>query len=380
MSRRGKIDRDANGTWWIRLDVAPAGAPRKQIRRRGFRTKRDAQAALNELLHAVGKGTFVATDRITVAEYLGEWVDALPTRGLRPRTVASYRDMLRLHVVPTLGAGRLQALTAVDLDRLYARLLAGGHCYSGAGLSARSVRYVHTLLRKALSDAERKGFVVRNVADLASPPSAKSAKAPEASTWTVEQLRTFLDTVTDHEHFALFRTAGMTGMRRGELLGLQWSDVDLDAGTIRVRHQLGIDGELAEVKTERSRRIVDLDAETVTMLRTYRKDQSARRLAIGVGWVDTDLVFCGVGGRALRPDAVTKVFASAVTRSGLPRLRFHDLRHSRASHLARAGAHPVVIQTQLGHSSATFSQEVYTHVDRERARSAASAVGAMVDR
>jgi integrase len=108
-------------------------------------------------------------------------------------------------------------------------------------------------------------------------------------------------------------------------------------------------------------------------------DQSARRLAIGVGWVDTGLVFCGVDGRALRPDAVTKIFASAVTRSGLPRLRFHDLRHSRASHLARAGAHPVVIQTQLGHSSATFSQEVYTHVDRERARAAASAVGAMVD-
>ncbi|MBW3576053.1 MAG: Arm DNA-binding domain-containing protein [Actinobacteria bacterium] len=155
MSRRGKIDRDTNGSWWIRVDVAPAGAPRKQIRRRGFRTKRDAQAALNELLHDLGKGTFVATDRITVAEYMEGWVDALPTQGLRPRTVASYADTLRLHVLPTLGDGRLQALTAVDLDRLYARLLADGHRYSGAGLSARSVRYVHTILRKALADADR---------------------------------------------------------------------------------------------------------------------------------------------------------------------------------------------------------------------------------
>jgi integrase len=378
MSRRGVIDRDPNGTWWFRVDVAPAGAPRKQVRRRGFRTKRDAQTALNEVLHDVGKGTFVATDRVTVADYLDDWVNSLPTRGLRPRTVASYRDMLRLHVLPSLGAGRLQALTAVDLDRLYARLLEDGHRYSGAGLSARSVRYVHTILRKALADAVRRGLVVRNVADLASPPSAKAAKAPEAATWTVEQLRAFLNGVTEHEHFALFRTAGMTGMRRGELLGLRWEDVDLDAATIQVRHQLGTDGQLAEVKTERSRRIVDLDPDTVIVLRQHRSDQAARRLAIGAGWLDQDLVFTSVDGRALRPDGVTKAFAGAVARSGQPRIRFHDLRHSRASHLARAGAHPVVIQTQLGHSSAMFSQEVYTHVDRERSRSAATAVGTLM--
>ena len=379
MSRRGVIDRDPNGAWWFRVDVAPAGAPRRQVRRRGFRTKRDAQAALNDVLHNVGKGTFVATDRISVAEYLDEWVNSLPARGLRPRTVASYRDMLRLHVLPSLGAGRLQAVTAVDLDRLYCRLLADGHRYSGAGLSARSVRYVHTIVRKALADAVRKGLIVRNVADLASPPSAKAAKAPEASTWTVEQLRKFLDGGTDHEHFALFRTAGMTGMRRGELLGVRWSDVDLDGGTIQVRHQLGTDGKLAEVKTERSRRIVDLDPETVAVLRQHRKDQAARRLLLGAGWADEDLVFTAVDGRALRPDAVSKAFAGAVARSGLPGIRLHDLRHSRASHLAQAGAHPIVIQTQLGHSSATFSQEVYTHVDRGRSRAAASAVGALMD-
>jgi integrase len=379
MSRRGVIDRDPNGTWWFRVDVAPAGAPRQQLRRRGFRTKRDAQSALNELLHDVGKGTFVAADRMTVAEYLADWVQSLPTQGLRPRTVASYRDTLRLHVTPSLGAGRLQALSALDLDRLYARLLTEGHRYRHGGLSARSVRYVHTVVRKALADAVRKGLVVRNVADVASPPSAKAARAPEASTWTVEELRMFLDGVEDRDHFALFRTAGMTGLRRGELLALRWEDVDLDAGTVRVRHQLGDDGQLAELKTERSRRIVDLDPETVAVLRQHRKDQTARRLAIGAGWLDRGLVFTAVDGRPLRPDAVTKAFANAVAHSGLPRIRLHDLRHSRASHLARAGAHPVVIQTQLGHSSATFSQEVYTHVDRERSRAAARAVAAMVD-
>ncbi|HEV2068562.1 MAG TPA: Arm DNA-binding domain-containing protein [Acidimicrobiales bacterium] len=178
MSRRGVIDRDPNGTWWFRVDGAPAGAPRKQVRRRGFRTKRDAQAALNEVLHDVGKGTFVATDRMSVAEYLDEWVNSLPARGLRPRTVASYRDMLRLHVLPTLGAGRLQALTAVDLDRLYCRLLADGHRSSGAGLSARSVRYIHTIVRKALADAIRKDLVVRNVADLASPLRPRRPRPP----------------------------------------------------------------------------------------------------------------------------------------------------------------------------------------------------------
>ncbi len=172
----------------------------------------------------------------------------------------------------------------------------------------------------------------------------------------------------------------MTGMRRGEVCGLRWEDLDLDAGTVRVRNQLGVDGKLAEVKTERSRRIVDLDAETVAVLRAHRTDQAARQFALGVTWLDRGLVFTGVEGAALRPDTVTKSFAHAVARSSLPRIRFHDLRHSRASHLAQAGAHPVVIQTQLGHSSATFSQEVYTHVDRDRARAAASAVGSLVDK
>jgi integrase len=168
-------------------------------------------------------------------------------------------------------------------------------------------------------------------------------------------------------------------MRRAEVCGLRWEDLDLDTATIRVRKQLGLDGKLAEVKTERSRRTVDLDAETVAVLRSHHKDQSARRLALGVGWHDHGLVFTGIDGAPLRPDSVTKSFAHAVSRSRLPRVRFHDLRHSRASHLAQAGAHPVVIQTQLGHSSATFSQEVYTHVDRDRARAAANAVGSLVD-
>ena len=171
----------------------------------------------------------------------------------------------------------------------------------------------------------------------------------------------------------------MTGMRRGELLGLRWSDVYLDGDTIHVPHQLGIDGELVEVKTERSRRIVDLDAETVAVLRQHGKDQAARRLALGAGWLDEDLVFTRVDGQALRPDTVTKTFAIAVARSGLPRIRLHDLRHSRASHLARGGAHPIVIQTPRGHSAATFSQEVYTHVDRERSRAAANAVGTLME-
>lgn len=361
--------------WAFVVDVTPPGGERRQVRRSGFKNKAEAQRALTEVLSTQDHGTFVAPDAITVGKYLEGWVDTLANRGLRPSTVESYARNVRLHIVPAIGSVKLQALSPVHVDRIYSQM-------SEAGLSPRMVRYVHSIIRKALADALKKGLVVRNVADAATPPSAKSTRAPEMQTWTPEQLRTFLDGVADHRLFPLLRLAAMTGLRRGELLGLRWSDVDLDASRLVVRQQVtAVAGEVqvGEVKTAAGRRTITLDARTVEVLRDHRKAQLEERLLVGAGYTDRGLVFADPTGEPLHPDRVSKVFDRLVSASGLPRLRLHDLRHTHATHLIARGVHSKRVSARLGHTSHSFTMDTYGHLMPDDEGDAAAAVAAMVD-
>jgi integrase len=180
---------------------------------------------------------------------------------------------------------------------------------------------LHAILSKALGDAERKGLVARNVARLASPPKSSATRAPEQMTWTPDELRSFLELIKDHRYWPLMRVAAMTGLRRSELCGLRWADVDLDAALATVGQSVQLVGGrivVGEVKTTRSRRRLDLDAGTVAVLRAHRRAQAAERLMVGAGWGDRGLVFAAPDGRPLNPDTITQWFARTVRRSGLP--------------------------------------------------------------
>ena len=374
---------ERTGTWWFVCDVgAGPDGRRHQARRRGFPTKKAAQAEINRLRHSVDERTFVPPARRTLDEYLSGWLAGLPTTGLRPSTIDGYRRCL-LYVTPVLGRRQLDQLTAGDFDRLYSDLLASGRRERQGGLSPRSVRYVHVVIQKALGDAVRKHELARNVATESSPPSAKSARAPEMSWWTPAQLRTFLQFTAEDDLAPLFRVAAMTGMRRGEVCGLRWADLDLDKARLHVRQQLTtLGGKLIfsdRTKTDHGRRTIDLDAGTVAALRAHRRRQAETRLLIGAGYRDHDLLFAQPDGSPLDPESVAKVFDRRVARSVLPRIRFHDLRHSHVAHLIAAGEQPLLIARRLGHASASFTLDRYGHLFEQAGSQAASAVAAMVD-
>jgi len=375
---------ERTGAWGFVFDL-PGGpdGERRQIRRRGFKTKREAQEALDKLRVSSREGTFVEPSRLTVAGYLDGWTAGLATSGRSPSTVDGYTRHLRTHVRPALGGVRLTALTARDLDQLYARMLAEGRRNGKGGLSPRMVRYVHVILSKALSDAVRKRLIVRNVALDADPPSAKSTRAPEMGWWTPDELATFLRSVAGEDLFALFRTVAMSGMRRGEVCGLRWCDLDLDAARITVRQQLIVVDHLLmfreRPKSDHGRRSIELDVETIRILREHRRAQLQRRLAVGEEWGDRDLVFCGPAGEPLDPESVAKVFDRRVARSGVKRIRFHDLRHTHVAHLIAARQDALVISKRLGHASVSFTYDRYGHLMPKADSNAATAVAALVD-
>ena len=385
MSTQGSIQKDDSGTWFFVIDVPGPNGRRRQLRRRGFRTKKLAQNALTTVRSEVMNGTFVTPSRTTVANYLNAWLTALPASGRRPTTVAGYRALMNHDVIPAIGGVDLQALNALHLDKMYADLL-------DRGLAMSTVRKVHVVLGKALSDAERKGFVNRNVAHLATPPAMSASRPPEMKFWTPPQLHGFLASITDHPHYPVIRLAAMTGLRRGELAGLRWSDVDLTAGTLSVGQATTVvDGHpvTGDVKTKRSRRVVDIDAGTLAVLRAWAKRQKQYRLLLGPEWIATGLVFTMPTGEAWHPDSISQAFQRLVTPYSKkraaqlllirPRIRFHDLRHTHASHLLAAGVNVKVVSDRLGHASVAFTLDTYAHVMPGQQAEAAAAVHALLE-
>jgi integrase len=360
----------------VELDRDPITGKRHRVGGGGFARKKDAQAALAEVIRQQQEGEYVQPSRQTVAEHLGEWLPAIRAT-VAPKTWESYRQLVESYVIPRIGSLFLRRLTPGDLNRLYDELLANGR-KRGGGLSRRTVRYVHAVMHRALKDAVRWGKLTRNVADLADPPRPRRVDRP---TWDAHQIRGFLEHVAEDRLWAAWVLMLSTGMRRGEVLGLRWQDVDLDTGSLSVRQTLiNIDYEMrfSEPKTPRSRRAIALDRGTVKALREHRERQLEESRAWGPAWMDTGLVFTREDGLPIHPDRLKKLFERQVMSSGLPRVTLHGLRHSHASLALKAGIHPKIVSERLGHSSTALTMDVYSHVLDGMQQEAAGAIGALL--
>lgn len=412
----------------IELDPDPVTGMRRQKWHSGYRTKRDAERARVDLLSKFDRGEYVEPSHQSLGEFLREWLRTIePT--LRPGTFDSYSRNVRNHVIDHIGTMRLTKVDAGALNGLYATLLASGRRPSSrqgrgyspevlaralelraagislkhtaaalreefeetahiskdtlasllrrhaaaeagvgkpAGLDPRTVNYVHTILHRAFRDAVRWGRLARNPADAADPPKGKP-KSDAIKTWDAATLRSFLESTREAEDrlHPLWVVLATTGMRRGEALGLRWSDVDLDAGRLHlVQTIISIRGKasVGEPKTLRGRRPIALDPATVAVLKAHRKTMLEERMQLGAAFSDEGLVFHRLDGRCLRPEGVSDTFKRTVNRLDLTPLTLKGLRHTWATLALEQGIHPRVVQERLGHSTIAVTLGIYSHV------------------
>ena len=443
--------RKRGSTWTYYLYVTDGAGERRQKSKGGFATRKEAEAARVEALAALSNGNWVQPDRLTVAEFLiDEWLPTQRPPTLEESTYASYARNIRLHVVPYVGEIRLQQLTPMDLNALYRTLLDSGrrppgspvrrhdpavldliarlkgegqtwqqvadtvagefpdlvgitrHAVASAhrrahepkpapkdpGLSNRMVRYVHTIIHAALRDALRWNRVTRNVAAVATPPPQASTRRGRHTTWTGEQLGQFLDFVADSPYLPAWLFLATSGSRRGEVLGLKWDDVDLDAATAIISRQVAMVDHRIVVKDlpkTKGGHTISLDPGTVEMLANHRERQAKIKRLLGGGYHDDGWIFTRPDGTPIHPERFSREFLrkqeaynKAHPDEPLPRLKLHGLRHTWATLALEEGIDIHVVSDRLDHSSTHITSQIYTHVTRPMQSDAADRVAARI--
>jgi integrase len=354
---------------------------RRRETKSGFATQKECQAAMNKLLVAVEQHNYTAPTKASVKEYLTkEWLPAVKST-IRPSTYGSYVQHVDCHVVPHIGTVKLQKLSGSQVNALYAKLAETGRKDGKTGLSPMTIHHVHACLHKACKDAVRWGHISRNPLDAADPPRKKSDGTKEMRTWTKEQVKAFLEAMKDERLSPLWHTIAMTGMRRGEAIGLRWSDVDLEGGRLAVRRALipnGRDVVVSEPKTIKGRRVIALDPGTVEVLKAQAARQLDEQKEWDEAWVDSGLVFTLENGAALDPESVSRYFRLAVKQSMLPQIRLHDLRHTHATLALQAGIHPKVVSERLGHATISITLDTYSHAIPAMQEEAATLIAGLV--
>lgn len=361
----GSVTNRGENRWEIRVSLPDS----QRVSRYVQGNKYDAERALRTLLVDLDSGKLVASPNRTVGEYLAAWLRDVVTPGVRPSTARRYEQFVRLHLAPHVGAVKLDKLAPAHLVKLYATL--------AQALAPRTIGHVHLCLHSALETAVRWELLTRNVCDLVDPPRARK---PEIAFLSPDQARKVLAAARGDPLEALYALALTTGMRKGEILGLKWADVDLAAATLQIRRAItwekGRGLIESEPKSAAAHRTVALTDLAVDALRRHHTSQKRARLFAGPRWEERGLVFPNGEGRPLHPEnLLRRSFAPLLERAGVPRVRFHDLRHSAASLLLALGTHPKIVSEMLGHSSISLTLGTYSHTAPTLQRDAVAKLG-----
>ena len=359
---KGHIVKRSEKTYSVVVELSrdPLTGKRKQKWFTVKGNKKEAERFLAKKITDLEENTYVSETNDTFGQYLEQWLDDYVKDNLRPRTAESYEQLARNHIIPILGKIKLQKLLPNHLSKFYTDRLRNGRMDGNGGLSPRTVRYLHSIIREALNHAVKLQIVNRNVAEAVNPPKNKTS---QFHAWTHEEARKFLDSVKDERLYALYVLALTTGMRRGELLGLCWKDIAFDKRILQVRRALVRANHeliLQEPKTAKGRRSIPISEMACAALKARLKEQELEKKL--TDYQEQGFVFTNESGGPLDPHALTKQFKRYSKKAGLPEIRFHDLRHTHASLLLEQGIHPKAVSERLGHSQISITLDTYTHV------------------
>ena len=370
----GSIYKRKDGRWTSVLNL---GYQNGKLKRKYFygATRKEVSDSLTAELEKLRKGLPIVVERQTVKEFLDRWLTDCVKPSVRPKTFASYSQLVRLHINPQLGGLTLSKLGPEHVqaflnDRLSAGAIRKKETDPIKGLSPRTVQYLRAVLRRALGQAYKWGLVGRNVAILVDAPHGLK---PQIRPMTINESKAFLTACKGNRLEALFTVALAMGLRQGEALGLRWEDIDFESGVLRVRRSLQrINRKLVldELKTKSSRRELPLIDIVCNSLRAHRARQLAERLVAGKNWHETGFVFTTTIGTPLDARNVVRCYHKALTEAALEIRRFHDLRHGCATLLLAQGVPIKTVSDILGHSQMSITADIYGHAAPEAHRAA----------
>jgi len=369
----GLVRQRSDGRWEGRLSLGWREG--KRVRRCYYgTTQAEVLDRLTKARSDLKLGLSVASDRQTVGDFLAHWLEGSAKPRIKPRSYERFAELIRLHIGPSLGRVHLEKLTPVHVQRLLTQKRQDG-------LAAQTVVSIRNVLRTALNQALRWGLISRNVATLVDVPRIER---PAVRVLSAEEANHLLDAARGERFEAVYSVGLALGLRRGELLGLTWRDVDVDGAQLRIIRSLQRIGgklQLTETKTPKSRRTVPLPQYAVRSLRAHRVRQIEERLASGSDWKDgdMDLVFANRTGGPIEPVNLHRAYKRLLSKAGLPSIRFHNLRHSAASLMLAQGVPLKTIQEILGHSSIAVTSGFYAHLGEQLKREAADAMDRVFD-
>ena len=361
---KGHVRQLKSGSWELVYDLPrePGQKRRQKSMTVKASSKKEADAKLREILRQIDTNTYVDAGKMTFGQFMQKWLENYCKINLTLNTYDGYKLYLEKHIIPALGDIQLSKLCPLHLQTYYAKALKGGRLDGKGGLAPKTVHQHHRIIHRALEIAVKWQLVGRNVADAVEPPRCEQY---EARVYTEEEAWLLLHSAEDNRLYMPILLTMATGLRRGELLGLRWNDIDLGKGTITVSQALyktsaGI--EMTPPKTKKSRRTITTPASVVSELKKHNENQTKKREDAGEFWEENGLVFCREDGTPWNPRSFSRDYRDLLKKYGLPLIRFHDLRHTHASFLLRQGVHPKIVSERLGHSQIAVTMDIYSHI------------------